>query len=419
MFEDMPDKQAHLRERLANIPHFMLSRRRPLPPAWRDGLVIFFASRLFYTLIGLFVWWTKYRPAYADEYYYHIPPLLNGVEGALLGVWQRWDGIIYQRIATYGYADNQLSLFYPLYPLLGRWLADITHWNVVLTLLLVSNIAFLLSLVLLYQIVSMHFSAQIARITLVCTVLFPTTFYFFAIYPQSLLLFLILLTYYLVRRGWWAGAVVTGFLAGLTHSTAVALPILVGIEALQLLWPKVLALREKRWLFEWKTVFVFLAPFASLVGIASFLAWRTWAGFPSYIQLETGSYSRAMTMPWDGLVNVIRFILFTPRQLNLIVAWMNSACFLLVVFFVFWSFRRIPWSWWFMQTGFLVFILTNLTGGYPVLGFSRYFLSIFPLFVEIPLLGQKPLWRMLKFGLGLLLAFSFSAMFFMWLYDLS
>ena len=398
--------------------HSLRSIRITLSPAWRDSLLTFFAGRLFYTLIGLFIWWTKYRPLHANSYYYEIAPVLEGSAGALLGVWQRWDGIHYLRIATNGYTNNQVSLFYPLYPLLGRWLAHFTHWNISLTLLLVSSIAFLLSMVLLHEFVSQHFSEQIARITLAGLVLFPSGFYFYAIFPQSLLLFLILLTYFFVRRGWWAGGIITGFLAGLTHSTSIALCFLIGVEAVQFLWPKVIAFREKRFVFEWNILLPLFAPFGSLLGIASFMAWRETAGFSPYIALQSSAYSRAITMPWDGVAAIIQFIISPPNTVNYFVAYMNTAAFLLMAFLCAWSFRRIPWSWWVMQIGFLVFITTNLTVGYPLIGFFRYSIVIFPVFIELAILGQQPRWRLFKFALGLFLSFIYSAMFFMWQYDL-
>lgn len=390
---------------------------RGLSPAWRDSLLTFFAGRLLYTLIGVFIWQLKIHPDYVDAYYYEIRPMLDGSAGMFLGVWQRWDGIHYLRIADFGYINDQVSLFYPLYPMLGRWLAAFTHWNTTLSLLVISSAAFLLSMVMLHKLISGVFSEQTARTTLVTMVLFPSGFYFYAIFPQSLLLFLVLLTYWFARKGWWAGALAAGFLAGLTHSTAVALAILVGIEALQYLWTKANEIRAKRFVFEWKIVLAVLAPFGSLLGLASFMLWRSTAGFSPYIALQSSAYSRALTMPWEGLISIIQFVLSPPNAVNYVVAWMNTAMFFLMVVLSVWSFRRIPWSWWFMQTGFLVFITTNLTVGYPLIGFFRYSLVIFPLFVEIALIGQTPRWRLGKFALGLILSFIYSAMFFLWHYD--
>lgn len=415
----MTEQAAKRKSWVEALIHSIHSRRLSLPAAWRDSLLIFTAGRLFYSLIGFLVWWTKYRPAYADRYYYEITPLLNGWGGALLGVWQRWDGIHYQRIALSGYADPQLSLFYPLYPVASRWLAELTHLNLLAAFLLVSNLAFLLSMVLVHKIVSQYYSVQVARGTIAALVLFPSSFYFYAIFPQSLLLFFILLSYYCVRRGWWVAAAVSGFFAGLTHSTAIALTFLVGVEAIQFLWPQVIALRERRFVFRWKYVIVLLAPITNVLGIGVFMLWRNLAGFPSYVELQSTAYAKALSLPWDGVEAIIQSMISPSNQANPIMAWTNTAVLLLIAILLIWSFRRIPWSWWVMQLGFLIFITTNHNAGNPLISFFRYCLIVFPLFVEISLLGQRPGWRLLKFGLGLFLAILFSAMFFMWQYDLA
>lgn len=393
--------------------------RLALSAAWKDSLYAFLGGRFLYSLIGLIIWASKYRPPYADQYYYDIAPVLDGPMGALFGVWQRWDGIHYLRIAAYGYTNDHVSLFYPLYPLLGRWLSQITRIEPLVTMQVVSSAALLLSMVLLHKIVSRHFSVETARMTLLALVVFPSSYYFYAIFPQSLLLLLFLLAYTFILRGWWVGAAAAGVLAGLTHSTGVVLSILVGIEALQFLWPRVTALRQGRFTLDWNLPFALLAPFSPLLGFAAFMAWRESAGFLPYVALQSEKYARALTMPWEGVAAIVRFMISPEIPVNGFVAWINNACFLLMVFLTIRYFRRIPWSWWFLQTGFLVFLTTNFTTGYPLIGFFRYSLVIFPLFPEIALSGQKPGWRLAKFALGLLLAIFYSAMFFMWQYDLS
>lgn len=387
--------------------------------AWRDSLIIFLAGRVYYSLIGLLIWWTGYRPPEAQQYYWGVQPVLTGAAGALLGVWQRWDSIHYQRIAAAGYTSDHLSMFYPLYPLLGRWLAALTHLDLLPSLILAGNAAFLLSMLLLHQIIRRRYSRQTARLALAGLVLFPSGVYGYGIFPQPLLLFLVLLTYVLILRGWWAGALATGFLAGLTHSTAIALSFLVGIEALRALWLYMHALRQRQLHFSWNIPFMVLAPLATPLGLASFMVWRAQAGFPSYTEIQQESYQRVLTMPWTGVIQIIRFILSPPVTVNIYAAAINFIVFAVMAALSVWSFRRIPGSWWAMQAGFLVFITTNLTVNNPMICFARFSLIVFPMFVGLALVGQRPRWRLLLFFWGLLLSFVFSAMFFLWLYDMA
>jgi hypothetical protein len=137
------------------------------------------------------------------------------------------------------------------------------------------------------------------------------------------------------------------------------------------------------------------------------------------VELQSTAYAKALSLPWDGVEAIIQSMISPSNQANPIMAWTNTAVLLLIAILLIWSFRRIPWSWWVMQLGFLIFITTNHNAGNPLISFFRYCLIVFPLFVEISLLGQRPGWRLLKFGLGLFLAILFSAMFFMWQYDLA
>lgn len=391
-----------------------------LTPAWKDSIVAFLAGRLLYSLIGVIVWWSNYRPPYSDTYYFGVTPVLRGVEGALFGVWQRWDGVRYQSIAINGYTDDITSLFFPLYPYLGRWFANLTGGDILISLQLISNVAFLMSLVLLHKIVSRFFSEKIARFVLITLVFFPSGYYFYAVFPQSLILMFILLTYILILRGWWAGALVTGYLSGLTHSTSVVLSILVGVEALHFLMPKLItAIREKHFAIEWNFLFALFAPFTNLLGTFTFLYWRDVYGFPPYAELQLSKYHRAITMPWDGIAEIVSFIAHIPTNINPIVASINIVAFILVLVLTVWSCRRIPWSWWIMQTGFLIFLSTSLTVGNPLIGFFRYILSMFPIFVSLVLICKEPKQRLALFAIELFLAIIYSAMFFMWQYDLS
>lgn len=387
---------------------------RNIPPVWRDSLLAFLGGRVFYSLVGVFAWWTKVRPLGIERYYYEMTPLVDGLGGALLGVWQRWDSLHYQRIAAYGYFTDQVSAFYPLYPLLARALTRLTGWHELTTLMLVSNLAFFFSLALLHRLVSERYSLGIARRALASAALFPTGFYFYALYPQSLLLLLTLLAALMARRGRWAAAGAAAFLAGLTHTTAVFLAFLLGIEALIFLRPAYQELRARALRWRWEYLFAGLAPLAAPAGMAAFQGWRRWAGFPPFAELLGGEWQRVLSFPWQGLAAITRFALALPPQMEHVADWANLLTFLLVILLSAWGLRRVPWPWWIAQVGFLLFVLSSLTTQNPLLSFARYILGTFPLFVELALLARGKAAALAWFGLSLLAAFVFSALFFLW-----
>ena len=60
--------------------------------------------------------------------------VFHGALGHLLNPWAHWDGVWYIKIATTGYADGDGSTaFFPLYPMLLRWLAmPLPHFPIIL-----------------------------------------------------------------------------------------------------------------------------------------------------------------------------------------------------------------------------------------------------------------------------------------------
>ena len=376
----------------------------PLSPAWRDSLIAFSVGRILFSIWGALIWKMRLMPDHWGPYYGKIQPILEGAPGALVGMWQRWDGIHYQQIATYGYTDDYLTAFFPLFPMLGRLVSRVTGLSELLSLIVVSNLAFLFCLVLLHKIVSQHFSPGLSRATLLALLTFPSTFFFYAVYPQSLLLLWILLAYWLATHQKWFGAALVGLLAGFTHLTSVPLSILLGIEALQTLR------RDKRGPFS---VIILLAPLTNLLAIACFLAWRSTISHASYLETQT-TYGRTFHWPWETLVIVYKFVSSLPLDYTVTVSWINVGVFLLLIILSILNIRRLPLSLWAFQATMIVFLLLNTFENDPLGSIIRYTLVIFPFFIEVAAFGQQPTWKLAKFAIGSLLLLICSALFFMW-----
>ena len=375
-----------------------------LSPAWRDSLLAFLAGRLLFSLWGVLLWFMGMRLPEHMAFYYELTPTLDGLPGALLGMWQRWDTIHYLRIALHGYHTEGLTAFYPLYPLLGRWLTTLTGWDPTLALIVVSNLAFFFSLVLLHKIVSRSFSPQLARATLAAVMIFPFSFYNYAAYPQSLLLLCVLLAYWLAEQGHWSGAALANLMGGLTHSTAALLTVLLG-------WLAIRHIRQSRHPLRWTAL---AAPFTNLLGIALFLAYRQAAGWPPYPDTLARLYERSVSLPWDAAVIYFNYITHLPLQIPYLISWVGVILFLVTVGLTVWGWGWMPRPWWWYQAALLVFLMSNTITGAPMIAFLRYCLIMFPLFVEIARLWQRPRLRMLLFSVGLILGLLLSAMFFMW-----
>jgi Gpi18-like mannosyltransferase len=136
--------------------------------------------------------------------------------------WLHWDTINFLAIAMNGYTLPWLTSFFPLYPLLERFLMFVTH-DPLIAGLIISDLSGLGMLVVLYRLVEEDFNAEYAFRTVLYLSVFPTAFFFAAAYSESLFLFLTLLSFYHMRHSHWWLAGLFGFLAVLTRSTGLFL----------------------------------------------------------------------------------------------------------------------------------------------------------------------------------------------------
>ncbi|MFZ5845208.1 MAG: mannosyltransferase family protein [Patescibacteria group bacterium] len=141
--------------------------------------------------------------------------------------WANLDGVHYLSIAKSGYYQYEQA-FFPLYPLLlrlvSRWLS-LSPQDVGLV---ISHLSFFGGLWLFYRL-SRDFAAKSVGSlwAVVFLLLFPTSFFFAAVYTESLFLFLAFATVVAAkRRSWWLAGIL-GMLASLTRLFGVFLLIIV------------------------------------------------------------------------------------------------------------------------------------------------------------------------------------------------
>ncbi len=150
--------------------------------------------------------------------------VFTGPLGHLLNPWAHWDGVWYIKIAAAGYADADGSTaFFPLYPLLIRWLGVVLGGNLLTSGIVISLVCFAASVWLLYRLVEADFGQKVAVRSVVYISLFPTAFFFQAVYTESIFLLLSLACFWWARQERWRLAGLAGLLAALTRSTGVLL----------------------------------------------------------------------------------------------------------------------------------------------------------------------------------------------------
>jgi hypothetical protein len=150
---------------------------------------------------------------------------LDGIAHWLVEPFRNWDGTWYALVAENSYSPDgpASAAFFPLYPWLMDWGSRITGWSVETVGYLVSHLAFAGALIVLYNLIPMDFNERVARWTLVALAVFPTAFFFSAIYTESLFLLLSVTCLWAARKNDWLLAAIMGFLAALTRSAGIML----------------------------------------------------------------------------------------------------------------------------------------------------------------------------------------------------
>ncbi len=305
--------------------------------------------------------------------------------------WYRWDSGLYTAIASNGYDAAWRTAFFPLFPLLERGVAFLTH-DPFIAGLIISNLAGLGMLVVLYRLVQEDFDAQRAFRTVLYLSVFPTAFFFAAAYNESLFLVLTLLSFYHMRRGNWWLAGLFGLLASLTRSAGLVLFLPFCYEYL----------RQHH--FSSKNIrFDSMSSLGIPAGLAIF------ALYCYYRFHDLLSFSHALVYwdrhlhgPWHGLIDSFMIILHRGmlsfdsihNVLDLSVCLFILA--LLVLCFVGpWKFPRAYRVYGFYAALIYIFFLLFPTdGGAPLASYSRYMLEVFPVFIVLAALGKRQLFNL-------------------------
>ena len=187
--------------------------------------------------------------------------------------WNIWDGPHYIDIATNGYShavdDGRFLLlaFFPLYPLLIKLLQIIVR-NYIISGLIVSFICYSLGCVLMYKLVIIDYSKEIARKSVIFLSIAPFTFFFGSVMTESTFFLFVIATFYAIRRhNWWLAGIL-GMLSALSRSVGVLMVIPAAVEWVQINRP-VSLIKSKKWSDLIKQIFkvlpVLIIPVGTLI----------------------------------------------------------------------------------------------------------------------------------------------------------
>lgn len=199
-------------------------------------ILIFLSWRAILIFVLLFA--IRYIPlAYHDRFLGGGP--INYTLAPELFSWANFDGEHYLSISIIGYKGLEQA-FFPIYPLLISFFAKPFSEGLLSSLinstivgLIISNGSFLIALLYLYDLIKKDFSKKIAFLTISLIVLFPTSFYYGALYNESFFLLLTVIAFLQARRGRWFWASIFGLMATATRIFGILLLPAFLIEAFQ------------------------------------------------------------------------------------------------------------------------------------------------------------------------------------------
>jgi hypothetical protein len=304
---------------------------------------------------------------------------------ALLTTVVRGDAVYYLDVASHGFvhARPQNLAFFPLYPSLIRVLGFFIGSNVVAGAL-ISIVAFALALVLLHRLAELELGHRAADATVLLLAFAPLSFFFTAIYTESLFLLLSVGSVLAARRERWALAGVLGGLATLTRVTGILLIVPLAIMRLhgrrqldrQLLWTlfplaalgtylAILAVNGFSWLAPFRAeAFWGRVNAGPIVGIASALVTAVKAGagiIHNGQPLFRPTYGGPLTPDAETILLLC--------VLAIAIAFLVSC------------FRRLPVAYAAYAAAALVMCVSSPAFGQPLFSLDRLVLTIFPLWM--------------------------------------
>jgi hypothetical protein len=346
----------------------------------RDILWLFSGTRVVLVMVTYFAYILLTAPKYSSTPVDTV---------ALFSAWNHWDAANYVRIAHFGYDQLPYDLaFFPLFPLLIAAIALPLGggWGYLIAGTLISNAALLGALFVIYQLAADIGGDQVARRTLLYLCIFPTAFYFFAAYNESLLILLTAGSFLAMRRQKWLLAGMLGLLASLTRSAGLLLVIPYIIE----LWisrENVMATRQN---FVLRALPVLLIPVGTLLYCV--YCWYI-TGNPIAFAAVQSHWGRHTTWPWGGIVQALIDLFWNQpfgsfNEAHIILDLTATIGFI-VLAIVGWSKLRLSYSVWVAILLFFYLLSPGLAKTDVLLSNQRFVLEMFPAFITLAMLGIK------------------------------
>ncbi|MEX2027959.1 MAG: mannosyltransferase family protein [Candidatus Curtissbacteria bacterium] len=272
-----------------------------------------------------------------------------------------FDGVHYLGIAKDAYAAQYTQAFFPLYPIIIKSVSFVTLGNLLLSALIISNATFLAALLIFYKLIAKTHNPNVAFWSVLFLLAFPTSFYFGAVYTESLFFLLIISAFYLAEKGKvWQAALLGAFASGTR---------LVGV----FLAPALLFKRDKRHIFP-----LLLIP----LGLVSYMIFlQVKFNNPFYFLTSQSVFGQERLSNGIVLLPQVFFryfkILTTTSGSPLLSASFELLATLWALVALFLAYKKVKLEW--LIFSLLIVLLPTFSG--TLASMPRYILIAFPLYL--------------------------------------
>lgn len=311
--------------------------------------------------------------------------LTNYLSNQLPWSLSNFDGEHYLAIVQNGY-QPLTYFFFPLYPIVIRAASFIFGgklFSLLISGIFVSLVSFVAGLLGLYKLVRLDYKDNTSRLVVILLLVFPTSFYFAAVYTESLFFALSVWCLYFARRHNWLIAGILGALTTATRVIGLAVVAAIAIEA------AIDYFKEKK-----KQILLpIISIIVSFLGIGAYI-YYLWAktGDPLNFLHTVGVFGAQRSETFVLLPQVFyRYIFKILPSLNFNVfssfypSVLEFAVALIFLGLAVWAFWKIRLSYAvYLALGYLI---PTLAGSFSSL--PRYVLVLFPAFILIALVFSK------------------------------
>lgn len=318
----------------------------------------------------------------------NVSPLQGGIgtmdaPSSMPGIWTRFDSGYYLSIAQNGYDDGESKLaFLPFYPVLIHVMAlgqsSLLSWGG----FIISNLSFIAACVLLWNIINKEFSEAIAWYSVLTLAVFPTSFFFSAVYTEGVFLLLSVLVYWFSLRKNYMWAAVCVSLASITRVNGLLLIVIPLVE--------IVIHRDKEWLWQ-----LIRTAILACLGLAIYCLylWAVYGSPFAFINAQS-NWERSLVLPWQSILDAVAVVsgsLGEPS--DWFMRLISAQDFLAATFLLLGTY--LTWRWLgrslfvYMVCISLLMLISHGPYHFGLWSMARFVIVLFPLFIVCGILLSK------------------------------